>query len=134
MKIVVTANGKGLDAPTSPFFGRCPWYVLVETETLECETIANPAQSAAGGAGIQAAQYLVAQGVQAVVSGNVGPNAFQVLRTASIPVYLSADGTVRQAVEGFQAGQLEAANAPTAPSHIGLGGRGHGGGRGRGGR
>ena len=132
MKIVVTANGQGLEAPTSPFFGRCPWYVLVETETLECETIANPAQSAAGGAGIQAAQYLVQQGAQAVISGNVGPNAFQVLRAAGIPVYLSAEGTVRQAVEGFQAGQLESANAPTAPSHIGLGGRGHGGGRGRG--
>lgn len=134
MKLVVTANGKGLDAPTSPFFGRCPWYVLVETETLECETIANPAQSAAGGAGIQAAQYLVAQGAQAILSGNVGPNAFQVLSAAGIPVYLCAEGTVRQAVEGFQAGQLESANAPTAPSHIGLGGRGRGGGRGRSGR
>ena len=134
MKLVVTANGKGMDAPTSPFFGRCPWYVLVETETLECETIANPAQSAAGGAGIQAAQYLVGQGVQAVVSGNVGPNAFQVLNAAGIPVYLSAEGTVRQAVENFQAGQLETTSAPTAPSHIGLGGRGRGSGRGRGAR
>ena len=132
MKIIVTANGKGLDAPTSPFFGRCPWYVLVETETLECETLANPAQSAAGGAGIQAAQYLVSQGVQAIVSGNVGPNAFQVLSAAGIPVYISAEGTVQQAVESFKANQLKAVNAPTAPSHVGLGGRGHGGGRGRG--
>jgi predicted Fe-Mo cluster-binding NifX family protein len=131
MKIVVTANGKGLEAPTSPFFGRCPWYVLVETDTLECETLSNPAQGAAGGAGIQAAQYLVGQGVQGVVSGNVGPNAFQVLRAAGIPVYVSAKGTVQQAVESFQSGQLEAVKAPTAPSHIGLGGRGHGGGRGR---
>ena len=131
MKIAVTAKGQGLDAPTSPFFGRCPWYVLVETDTWEAETIANPALSASGGAGIQAAQYLVSQGVQAIVSGNVGPNAFQVLSAAGIPVYVSAEGTVRQAAEGFQAGQLKAVNAPTAPSHIGLGGRGHGSGRGR---
>ncbi|MBN1811442.1 MAG: NifB/NifX family molybdenum-iron cluster-binding protein [Anaerolineae bacterium] len=134
MKIAVTANGQDLDALTSPFFGRCPWYVLVETETLECEAIANPALSASGGAGIQAAQYLIEQGAQAIVSGNVGPNAFQVLRAAGIPVYLSASGTVRQAVESFQASQLESAQSPTAPSHIGLGGGGRGGGRRRGGQ
>jgi predicted Fe-Mo cluster-binding NifX family protein len=134
MKIAVTANGEGLDAFTSPFFGRCQWYVLVETETLQYETLANPALSASGGAGIQAAQYLIEQGAQAILSGNVGPNAFQVLEAAGIPVYVSTDGTVRQAVESFQAGQLASVHAPTAPSHIGLGGRGHGGGRRRGGR
>jgi predicted Fe-Mo cluster-binding NifX family protein len=131
MKIAVTANAKGLDAPTSPFFGRCPWYVLVDTETMQAESLANPALSASGGAGIQAAQYLVAQGVQAIVSGNVGPNAFQVLASAGLPIYLSADGTVRQVVERLNAGDLASASAPTAPSHMGLGGRG---GRGRGGR
>jgi predicted Fe-Mo cluster-binding NifX family protein len=135
MKIAVTASGSGLDAPTSSLFGRCQAYVLVDTETLNSETVPNPALSASGGAGIQAAQYLVEREVQALVTGNVGPNAFQVLEAAGIPVYLHAGGTVRQAMEGFRAGQLEAVSGATAPSHAGLGGRGHGGrGMGRGGR
>jgi predicted Fe-Mo cluster-binding NifX family protein len=58
-----------------------------------------------------------------------------VLRSAGIPVYLHTGGTVRQAVEAFQAGQLESVSGATAPSHAGLGGRGHGGrGMGRAGR
>jgi predicted Fe-Mo cluster-binding NifX family protein len=127
VKIAVTAKGQGLDAPTSPFFGRCQWFVLVETETMESETMANPALSASGGAGIQAGQVLVERGVQAIVTGNVGPNAFRVLNAAGVTAYLTSDSTVRQAVESLQAGQLASASAPTGPSHAGLGGRGRGG-------
>jgi predicted Fe-Mo cluster-binding NifX family protein len=121
MKIAITANGEGLDAPASPVFGRCQWYVLVDTETMEVESRANPALSASGGAGIQAAQHIVGFGVQAVVTGNVGPNAYQVLNAASIAVYLYTEGSVRHAVKAFQAGQLPAASGATAPSHAGLG-------------
>ena len=132
MKIAITANGAGLDAPTSPVFGRCLTYVVVDTETMQFESLTNPALSASGGAGIQAAQYLIGQGVQALVTGNVGPNAFQVLNAAGIPVYLNGNGTVRQAVEAFQAGQLEAVSGATAPSHSGMGRRSGRGRRGRG--
>ena len=130
MKIAVTANGRGLDAPSSPVFGRCQWYVLVDTKTMEAESAANPALAASGGAGIQAAQYIAGLGVQAVVTGNVGPNAYQVLNAAGIDVYLYPEGIVRQAVEAFQAGQLPSASGATAPSHAGLGVQGHGTGRG----
>jgi predicted Fe-Mo cluster-binding NifX family protein len=121
MKIAVTANGEGLDGPASPVFGRCQWYVLVDTETMEVETLANPALAASGGAGVQAAQYIAGLGIQAVVTGNVGPNAYQVLNAASIAVYLYTEGSVRQAIEAFQAGQLPLASGATAPSHAGLG-------------
>jgi len=74
MKIVVTANGADLDAPASPVFGRCPIYVFVDTETMQFEAVGNPAVAAGGGAGIQAAQFVIEQGAQAVVTGNAGPN------------------------------------------------------------
>ena len=127
MKIVVTANGIGLDAPASPVFGRCPNYVFVDTESMQAETVENPARSAPGGAGIQAAQFIVERGAQAVISGNVGPNAFGVLQTANVPVYLFSGGTVRQAVEAFKAGTLPTAGQATAPGHHA--GRGWGMGR-----
>jgi predicted Fe-Mo cluster-binding NifX family protein len=130
MKIAVTATGEGLDAGASPIFGRSQTVVLVETETMESETLSNPAVSASGGAGIQAAQFLVGHGIQALVTGNVGPNAFQVLQAANTPVYLCHGDTVRDAVQAFVDGELTQATGPSARSHSGIGGgRGHGRGR-----
>lgn len=129
MKIVVTANGAGLDAPATPIFGRCHKYVFVDTETMAVESADNPAMSATGGAGIQAAQFIVEGGAQAVVSGNVGPNAFNVLQAADVPIYLFDGGTVRQAVEAYKAGQLSVAGAASAKAHAGMG-MGRGAGRG----
>jgi len=132
MKVVVTSTGADLDAPSSPVFGRCPTYIFVDTETLAFEAQPNPALNAAGGAGIQAAQYVVEQGAQAVLTGNVGPNAFGVLQAANVPAYLIGEGTVRQTVEAFKAGRLQTSGQANVQAHAGI----HrtlrvGGGRGR---
>ena len=137
MRIVVTANGADLDAPASPIFGRCPMYVFVDTETMAFEAVENPAIGAPGGAGIQAAQFVVERGAQAVVTGNMGPNAFNVLQSANVPIYLFGGGTVRQAVEAYKAGQLSATGGASAQAHAGMGmgsgmGMGQGMGMGRG--
>lgn len=129
MKIVVTSNGADLDAQASPVFGRCPWYLFVDTDTMEFEAVENPAVGTASGAGIQAAQFVVEQRAEALVTGNVGPNAFDVLRSADVPVYLLGDGTVRDAVEAYKEGELSEVGGATGPAHAGLG-RGRGTGRG----
>jgi predicted Fe-Mo cluster-binding NifX family protein len=131
MRIVVSAQGDNLDAPASPVFGRCPTYLFVDTKTFEFEAIPNPAMNQAGGAGIQAAQFVVSQGAQAVLTGNLGPNAFGVLQAAGVPGYLVGEGTVRQAVEAHQAGQLRPMAGANVAGHAGMGiGRGMGGRRG----
>ena len=133
MKIVVTAGGADLDAQASPVFGRCPAYVFVDTETMQFEAVQNPAVSASGGAGIQAAQFVIERGARAVVTGNVGPNAFNVFQAARVPVHLFGGGTVRQAVEAYKAGQLPVAGGANVPAHAGMGqGQGRGMGRGMG--
>lgn len=135
MKIAVSAMGHDLDSPFSPVFGRCPIYLIVDTDTMAFDAVPNQAASAAGGAGIQAAQDVANRGVKAVVTGNIGPNAYQVLVSAGVPVYVFAGGTVRQAVEAYKAGQLSSVGAPTGPAHGGMGMmRGTGMGRGMGGR
>jgi predicted Fe-Mo cluster-binding NifX family protein len=132
MKIVVTATGSNLDAPASPVFGRCPNYLFVDSETMAFEAVENPAMSAAGGAGIQAAQFVVARGAQAVLTGNVGPNAADVLKAAGVPVYQIAEGTVRQVVTMFEQGQLSELKGANVAAHAGMGrGAGRGMGRGR---
>jgi predicted Fe-Mo cluster-binding NifX family protein len=132
MKIVVTAEGNDLSAPTSPRFGRCPTFVFVETETMVFEAVPNPAASASGGAGIQAAQFVVEQGAEAVLTNNVGPNAMEVLQAAGIPVYVISGGVVREVVDAYKAGQLELATGANVQAHAGMGrGRGRGMGQGQ---
>lgn len=123
MKVVVSAQGQDLDSDISPVFGRCPTLVFVDTETWEAEALPNPAMSESGGAGIQAAQFVVNQGAKAVITGNLGPNAFEVLQAAGVPGYLVSAGTVRQAVRAFQAGELALMQGASVAAHAGTGTR-----------
>jgi predicted Fe-Mo cluster-binding NifX family protein len=135
MRIVITANGADLDAPASPVFGRCPAYVFVDTESMQFEAVENPALGAASGAGIQAAQFVIERGAQAVVTGNVGPNAFNVFQSAGVPIYLLGGGTVREAAEAFRVGALQSIADANVQAGMGMGrgrGRGRGMGMGRG--
>jgi predicted Fe-Mo cluster-binding NifX family protein len=131
VKIVVTSDGADLDAPASPVFGRCQSYVFVDPETMEFEAVPNPAITATGGAGIQAAQFVVEHGAQAVLTGNVGPNAFGVFQAGNVPIFLAPPGTVRQAVEAYKSGLLQPLSGPNVTAHAGMG-RGKGRGRGMG--
>ena len=133
MIIVITSSGTDLDAPASPVFGRCPTYIFVDTETMGYEAVANPAMSAPGGAGIQAAQFVVEQGAQAVLTGNAGPNAYSVFQASGMPIYMLSGGTVREAVEAYKAGRLRSAAEASVEAHAGMGmGPGVGMGRGMG--
>jgi predicted Fe-Mo cluster-binding NifX family protein len=119
VKIVVAANGTGLDAPISPIFGRSPFYVLVDTETMHVETMLNPETSSLRGAGFHSPELIAGRGAQAVVTGSVGPNAFRALQALGLPVYLSAGGTVRKAIEAYKAGRLQPAEDASVPTHKG---------------
>ncbi|ABK14351.1 MAG: NifB/NifX family molybdenum-iron cluster-binding protein [Methanothrix sp.] len=139
MKICVTAGAAGLDAPVDPRFGRCPFFVVVDLDSMSESSMQNTAAGAAGGAGIQAAQLVSQLGASVLITGNVGPNAMQVLSSAGIEIYQSQGGTVRDAVERFRRGELAKVSGPTAPPHGGMGrgmgpggmGGGMGAGRGR---
>ncbi|MGQ9496718.1 MAG: NifB/NifX family molybdenum-iron cluster-binding protein [Desulfotomaculales bacterium] len=133
MKLVVSAAGTGPDAQVDPRFGRCSHFVVYDTDTGTYEAMPNAAAAAAGGSGIQAAQAVVNAGAKAVLTGNIGPNAFRVLEAAGVKCYTGAGGTVKDAVAAYQAGKLTLAGAATAMPHAGMG-RGAGRGRGMGGR
>jgi len=132
MKIAVSSNGNDLTAQASPVFGRCPYYLFVDTGSMAFEAVPNPAISAPGGAGIQAAQFVASQGAKAVLTGNVGPNAFNVLQAAGVQIFTVVGGTVREAIEAYKEGRLQAITGPSAGPYAGMGGRGMGMGRGMG--
>ncbi|MGI6015048.1 MAG: NifB/NifX family molybdenum-iron cluster-binding protein [Methanothrix sp.] len=142
MKVCVTAGASGLDAPMDPRFGRSPFFVIVDTESMSENSIANTNVDAASGAGIQAAQDIAREGASALITGNVGPNAMQTLTSANIDVYqYQGVGSVREVVEKFKRGELVKITGASVPGHTGMGpggqgmgrGGGQGAGRGRGG-
>jgi predicted Fe-Mo cluster-binding NifX family protein len=122
MKIVVSAYSPGLDGRFSPLFGRCAQFVFIDTDTMVVESQANSAVNQAGGAGIQAAQTIVNAGVSALITGHVGPNAHRVLQAAKLPIYEFNGATVREALEAFQSGRLQAIINATVAAHNGQGG------------
>ena len=131
MKICVTATGNTLDAPVDPRFGRTSHFIIVDSETMIFEAVPNTAAGAMSGAGIQATQAIAGKGVNVVITGNVGPNAFQALVSAGIKVVVGASGTVREVIEKYKNGELTETSGPTVGEHFGRG-RGMGMGRGRG--
>ncbi len=123
MKICISAMENNLDAQLDPRFGRCAYFLIVDTQTMQFEAISNIAASAGGGAGIKAAQTVVSKGVKAVITGNVGPNAFEALSAAGIDIVTGASGTVKDVIEKFKKGQFTKTKSPTANEHAGLGGK-----------
>jgi predicted Fe-Mo cluster-binding NifX family protein len=119
MRIVVSAVGSSLDAAVDPRFGRSAYFVFVDSESGAFEAVPNASVSEGHGAGVQAAQFIVQQGAEAVIAGRVGPNAFQVLDAAGIDVYQSQSGTVAEATAALQAGQLTPLTGATGPAHMG---------------
>jgi predicted Fe-Mo cluster-binding NifX family protein len=113
MKICITSQGDNLDSPVDPHFGRCQFFVIVDPETLQYESISNPNIDARGGAGIQSGQIMAEKQVKAVVTGTVGPNAFQTLNAAGISVITGASGSVRKAIEQYKKGELKPTQEPT---------------------
>lgn len=121
MKIAVTSVGKELDSQVDPRFGRATCFIVVETETMAFEAIENANVAVAGGAGINAAKAVIDTGVQAVLTGNCGPNAERTLRATNIKLYTGVKGTVAEAVEQFKAATLTEATGPSVDSHSGMG-------------
>ena len=133
MQICISSQGDNLEAQVDPRFGRCQYFIVVDTETFEFEAIQNPNVAAMGGAGIQSAQLVANKGIKAVLTGNTGPNAFQTLQAAGLEVIAGVSGVVREAIEKYKKGELKSTEAPSVASKFGMGGgRGMGLGRGMG--
>lgn len=118
MKLAVTSQGAELDSPVDPRFGRAKYFVVVDTDTGSASAHDNAQNlNASQGAGIQAGQAVARLGVEAVLTGHVGPKAYTTLGAAKIAVYTGISGTVKDAVEQFNKGQLTLAAQPDVQGH-----------------
>ena len=118
MKVAITSQGKMPSDAVDPRFGRARAFLVMDTETGACTAIENTVNlNAAQGAGIQSAQRLAASGVEALITGNVGPKAFRVLAEAEIKVHLVDNCTVAEAFERFRRGELQELSAANVEGH-----------------
>lgn len=126
MKITLSSTGEDMKAGLDRRFGRCACFVVYDTETDAVEVLRNPAGESGGGAGIKAAQIVVGTGAEAVITGNIGPNALDVLRQAGMKCFTANSTTLEKAVSDYQAGRLSEIKSATVGQHAGMGGGGRG--------
>jgi len=131
MKLCISSAGKDIRSRVDTSFGRAPFFLIIDTGIMAVEVVENTAATSGHGAGIAAAQIMSDKGVNAMLSGYVGPNAFNALQVASIKIFegASANDTVEDAVTKFKKSEYkETTTSPEGPGK----GRGMGLGRGRG--
>lgn len=121
MRIAITSAGPTLDDQVEARFGRCAWFLVVDTESMHFKAIENANIALGVGAGVQSAQLMADEGVQAVLTGNCGPNAFQVFGVVGIEVIVGVSGSVRDAVAQYKRGALRPASEANVASHFGMG-------------
>ena len=118
MKIAVTSKGVDLDSQVDPRFGRAAYIMIVDSESLEFKALDNSQNvNALKGAGIQAASMICDNGVEVLLTGYCGPNAFKTLDAAKIKVVNDVSGTIRNAVDLFNDGKVTFADGANVDGH-----------------
>ena len=115
MKIIIPSEGDKLESNISQFFGRCPYFIVVEIEDgkiIGSKAFENPAINQMGGAGIAAAQFATEQNAEVLICMSVGPNASSVLSQLELKMFKAIDGTVQENAEKFLVNELEELTSP----------------------
>ncbi len=121
MKVAISSGGETLESNVDQRFARCPYYIIYDTNSGSFEAIKNESSMEGGGAGIRAAQRISDMGIEAVISGNIGPSAFRVLSAASIKIYSGASGSIKDVLKDLKNGKYSEINSPDVDSHFGMG-------------
>jgi predicted Fe-Mo cluster-binding NifX family protein len=118
MKIAVTAKGKEISSEIDLRFGRAKWIIVVDSQTGDFQAHDNVVNlNAVQGAGIQTGQNVANLSVEAVITGNVGPNAFKTLNAAGVTIFLAEEQTVQNAIDSFKEGKLKEVNQANVEGH-----------------
>jgi len=108
MKILFTSNGKTWSDKLDERFGRAAGFVLFDQEKDTLSWHSNEENvNAAHGAGTQAAQFAINSGASVLITGHVGPKAFDVLNLSDISIFLSSEASLKEVYEAYKEGKLK---------------------------
>lgn len=122
MKIGISSTGLAVSSPADPRFGRCSIFAIYDTDDNSYRFVENNAQQAGGGAGIAAAQQMIDEDVEIILTGNMGPNAYNVIKGNGIKIFRISSVSVEKAVQLFKEAKLEEISEAGA-AHFGMGQR-----------
>ncbi len=118
MKLVISSQKDDLESMVDPRFGRASYFILYDTDSGEHEVIDNRRNASAGqGAGVVTAQTVLKLGPDLIISGNLGPKAYQVLSSAGVKISLWSSGSVSEAIELAKSNQLKFADGANVAGH-----------------
>jgi len=120
MKVGVPAKGESIDSAVDERFGRCPFFVVVDADSLALDVFKNPAPAEKDAAGILACQMLMEKGADTVVVKNIGHNALVSLTGGGVRVYVGAEGSILDTIEKLKNGELAPAETATVGFQDGL--------------
>ncbi|MBU8849686.1 MAG: NifB/NifX family molybdenum-iron cluster-binding protein [Desulfobacterales bacterium] len=135
MKIGISSTGKDMNSQIDPRFGRCAYFMVIQTDDMSFDVFDNEYKSMGGGAGIQAANFIHSKDVEVVLTGNCGPNAMNVFSECKIDVVTGQAGLIKDVVGKFKKGELKPSVSPTVNEKSGVAddtGQGNNGSQGRG--
>lgn len=114
MRVAIPVDENGRDLCVS--FGRAPLFLFHDPDSQETRLLPNPAADAEGGAGIQAAQFVVDQGATALITIRCGENAAELLKEADIAIYEAIKAPAEENLTALSEGKL----APLTRFHAGF--------------
>lgn len=106
MKVAISATGKTIDNLLDMRFGRCEYFQIHDTENGEVKFIKNKGQLSGGGAGIAAAQQLIDEKVDVIITGSLGPNAYEIIEKAEIKAYKCGNISISSVLDKYNKGEL----------------------------
>ncbi len=120
MKICITSEGNDLNSKVDQRFGRCQYFIFIDTDTSQFEAVQNQNVNGSGGVGVQSGQLVAEKEAKVLLTGKVGPNASKTLESAGIEVVLDVEGAVKEALDRFKNGELKPVKGPNADEKAGL--------------
>jgi predicted Fe-Mo cluster-binding NifX family protein len=135
-KYLVASSGDTLDSKVSGRFGHSAYFLIIEPQTMEFNVFSGIGKDEY----MQGIGKFVNLGIKKVITGNIGPSAYNEVISSGCRIYLCRNMSVREAIKKVENGDIPVLNEPTLKESIhsarkaggGYGGRGEGRGIGRG--
>lgn len=106
MKIAIPVDDNNINSNVCISFGRAPYFLFYDTEKNESNFFNNSAANSQGGAGIKAAQIIVDNNADVLITPRCGENAAEVLKAAYITIYKSKNNSIEENLKDLKEEKL----------------------------
>lgn len=110
MKIAISSTSQNKEAEVDMNFGRCKYFQIYDTEDDQFYALRNNGAIVSDGAGVKAAQQILDENIEVIITGSLGPNAYLITKKANMMAYKAEKGSVISIIEKYKKGILPQIN------------------------